>query len=294
MAATSFKSLISMTLLAASIGLAAPVFAADNDASMHQVYLAAEAGKFTEAQAMMDKVLRDHPNSGKAHFVEAELMAKQGNYSGARGELAAAERLAPGLPFARPAAVQHLKTLLSGQQTGTTNRAVSDARQAAPPVQQEHRGMPWGLLLLGVLLIGFIVMAVRFMARRAAAPSPSPSYTLNGGGPANYGNPQPAPYSGGPAGGTMGPTGGGVGGGMAGMGSGIVGGLATGAAVGAGLVAGEALMHHFTDGDRSAAAGQVPAYQPVAAPQNDDMGGTDFGVADNGSWDDSSSTDDWS
>ena len=294
----AFKSLLCITLLATAVGFGAPAFAADNDASMHQVYLAAEAGKFTEAQAMMDKVLHDHPNSAKAHFVEAELLAKQGQYGAARSELANAERLAPGLPSQKPEAVQKLKALLANPQGAS--RQVTSAQQPvqyqAAPVQS-HSSFPWGLLIIGVALIAFIMFAVRFMARRSAAPS----YTLNGGGPANYGSPQqpqPTPYgyNGDPGGATMGPMGGNAGGGI---GSGIMGGLATGAAVGAGMVAGEALMHHFTDGDRSA-AGQVPAYQPVAQPPvndvpYDDMGGNDFGSVDNSSWDDNSGggSDDW-
>ena len=68
---------------------------------MNQVHEAAAAGKFIEAQAMMDKVLAAHPNSAKAHFIDAELLAKQGKFERARTELATAERLAPGLPFAK-------------------------------------------------------------------------------------------------------------------------------------------------------------------------------------------------
>ena len=69
---------------------------AATDPTMHQVYQAAEAGRFSEAQGMMDQVLRDHPNSAKAHFVEAELLAKQGRLADAAAELGSAQRLAPG------------------------------------------------------------------------------------------------------------------------------------------------------------------------------------------------------
>ena len=41
--------------------------------SMQEVYQAAQSGNFKAAQSMMDQVLRDHPNSGKAHFVQAEI-----------------------------------------------------------------------------------------------------------------------------------------------------------------------------------------------------------------------------
>ena len=83
-----------------------------DEPSLHQVYQAAEAGKLTEAQTMMHEVLQAHPKSGKAHFVEAELLAKQGQFQQAETELATAERLAPGLPFAKPQSVQHLRALL--------------------------------------------------------------------------------------------------------------------------------------------------------------------------------------
>jgi len=72
--------------------------------------------------------------------------------------------------------------------------------------------------------------------------------------------------------------------------------LATGAAVGAGIVAGEELMHHFTDHDRER---DVVYETPPSNNDNwnrpDDMGGNDFGVSDSSSWDSGSSSggDDW-
>ena len=76
------------------------------------------------------------------------------------------------------------------------------------------------------------------------------------------------------------------------MGSGILGGLATGA----GMVAGEALMHHFTDGNRASNNTFDAPYARDDQPAPNDMGGTDFGVSDSDSWDDSSGGggDDWS
>jgi len=86
-----------------------------------------------------------------------------------------------------------------------------------------------------------------------------------------------------------------------GMGSGLMGNLATGAALGAGVVAGEALMHHFVDGDHNNPSTQnhQPDNSPWSSPDNTasnasssndyDMGGNDFGVQDSSSWDDDSS-----
>jgi hypothetical protein len=223
---------------------------------------------------MMNQVLHDHPNSGKAHFVESELLAKEGRVANARTELATAERLEPGLPFAKPAAVQELKSLLS-----------SDAHHAssayAPSVS--HPSFPFGLI---ALLLAAIALVAFFVRRRSqtlvqAAPAGA-SYGYGGynAGP-TYGNGQ-AP---------MAPSGG--------MGSGIMGGLATGAAMGAGVVAGEALMHRMLDGNGQPVATQMPSNNWMDVPndqQSYDMGGNDFGVADDSSWDDGSSSsggDDW-
>jgi hypothetical protein len=287
MSATSFIRII---LLPLAIACAAPVFAAE-DATVHQVYQAAEAGKFDEAQAMMDKVLRDHPNSGKAHYIEAELLAKQGRMIEAESELAKAERLAPGLPFAKPAAVQKLKTLIAGSSAvaPSANRAPAPTGYAQPSYANRPApaapgsSMPWGMLVMLAGVVALVIFAIRSMRRKAVQ-------TFQPAGPGGYapagfggapGQPYQPPYGGAP--------------GAPGIGSGIMGGLATGAAVGAGIVAGEALMHHFTDRDNgnNSNANQVNN-TPLApeAPLPDDMGGTDFGISDGGgSWDDGGGSD---
>ena len=66
---------------------AGPLWAADADPTVHQIYEAAASGHLDQAQQMMDQVLRDHPQSAKAHYVQAELYAKQGQLSLARSEL---------------------------------------------------------------------------------------------------------------------------------------------------------------------------------------------------------------
>ena len=45
------------------------------------------AGHLDQAQQMMTQVLADHPNSAKAHYVQAELYAREGKAALARSEL---------------------------------------------------------------------------------------------------------------------------------------------------------------------------------------------------------------
>jgi len=274
--------IITLALLFLSLGFTAPAFA-EEDATMHQVYLAAESGKFNEAQSMMDKVLRDHPNSAKAHFVEAELLAKQGLLSNADVELNTAERLQPGLPFAKPEALQNLKNRIASASNGVVQPNI--ARQSMPSTAKDWT--PTVLLILGV---GFIVLLIVFMSRRNPGMLPANSYAGNAPGS----NIPPVGASG--VGSVMGQPA------TGGMGSGIMGSLATGAAMGAGVVAGEALVHHFIDGNKNNVTSEPPVHN--ASPwdtssnlsDNDDMGGTDFGIADASSWDDDSANDgndDW-
>jgi hypothetical protein len=262
------KYALVLVLLTGAAGFAVHnAFAADADPTMHQVYEAAQSGHLDQAQKMMSQVLRDHPRSGKAHYVEAELYAKQGNYAAARAELSQAEQLEPGLPFAKPAAVQELKSELR-----------LDSRAVAPMLAHPAASIPWGAILLLVGLIAVVWMVVR---RRSSAVAPSPTGPVGGtpGGP--YGG--PGPYAGYGAGAAP-PMGGGIG-------SGIAGGLASGLAVGAGVVAGEELAHHFLDGRREGTVLPPADSAPEKAPANSDMGGSDFGVSDDESWDDSSGGD---
>jgi hypothetical protein len=265
------KSFMQLVALSLAISFATPAFSVE-DASIHQIYLTAEAGKFNEAQSMMDKVLHDHPNSAKAHFVEAELLAKQGRVTGAQDELNIAERLQPGLSFAKPQALEKLKGQIASNHP-VSQSAISQNNQPA------NNGMPWGMIFLMVCLIAFIYLAAKWMTRRNPTIMPA-NYNPNNVNvnPQQYGN-AASPI--------MGQTGGG-------LGSAILGGLATGAAVGAGMVAGEALMHHFTDGELSHNGLISEAQANDGVVNHDDMGGSDFGIADNSSWDDNSGGDDWS
>lgn len=277
----SLRNILSAMTLAASLALiCGNALAAD--ATLDQVYQAARAGNYGAAQSMMDQVLRDHPDSAKAHFVEAELLARQGRLANAQSELATAERLKPGLPFANAGAVSELRARLASPQSGGVQGGMIN--RGAPSGSHS----PWGVLLLVVGVVALLVAIVRMMSQRSA-------YAVQGAGSPGFGgNAVPGQaYGGGGMGmGPMAPPAGG------GMGSGILGGLATGAAVGAGMVAGEALMHRVLDGGHRSDDNYLPSDNSgnnAGAPY--DMGGSDFGISDGSSWDDGSSGgggDDWS
>src|SRR5277367_1612450 len=149
--------------LAATLGLAVaftalPAFA-DADATVDQIYAAADSGRLDQAQQMMNQVLADHPDSGRAHYVQAELYARAGKTALARSELATAEQLKPGLPFAKPHSVQELKA-----QLGLMPRPAGSNVMRSVPTE---RPFPWGTVLILVAAVGILWMVFR---RRTAYP----------------------------------------------------------------------------------------------------------------------------
>jgi hypothetical protein len=267
-----FKSL-SLSLVLTLAAAAAPALAADP--TPHQVYEAARSGHLTEAQQMINQVLRDHPQSGEAHYVAAEVNARMGNLALARQELNTARQLEPGLPFANPNAVQALERRLQG-----------GAMSYSTGTERPSRSFPWGWLLLLLGGLGLLWSVIRRRAQQQSVfrpypdgPAPSTAYRPNAPG---YGPGAPGYGPGGPGyppGGT----------GMPGAGSGVMGGLATGLAAGAGLAAGEELIHRLGDRPEGGVIPNAGASEPEPDPNNPGMGGQDFGVDDGSSWDDGSS-----
>ena len=268
------------TWLLAMACVVVSVAAVAAEPSMAQIYQAAEAGNVEQAQTMIRQVLQDHPNSAKAHFVEAELLVRQGQLAAARTELQTAERLAPGLPFAKADAVTALRTQLA-----TSPRIGGLGSMAVPPVTARSGAGLWMpmLALLGILMAAYFFFRARnrpepqAWGATAASPyatnanGPTPSYGGSGQGAAS---PVAPPATG------------------AAMGSGILGGLAAGAAAGAGMVAGQALMHRMMDGNNTPAPSRTlePRWDPPAS--TGDMGGDNFGITNTASWDDAGTSSD--
>lgn len=230
------------------------------EATLPEVYQAIEAGQLAKADAMMQEVLKNHPNSGKAHYIASELYLKEGKLDAARNAFIQAEKLAPGLPFAQPDSVQRLQAQL---------------RAGAAPAQANSGAGSIFSSPLFWILIAILVAGVIFFLRKR--PQPVEVYnapTANGpypGAPGATGA-YPPGYPGAPA---------------AGMGSGLMGSLATGAALGAGMVAGEALASRLMGGGQHANPGVNNDFNQVGGQMPD---ATNFGVNDASSWDDGGSS----
>ncbi len=310
---SAWRWLASLVVLAFVFGSGVNTAVAQAEPTLNQVYEAARSGRLDQAQSMMKQVLAAHPNSARAHFVEAELLAQQGRLDAARASLANAERLAPGLPFASASAVEGLRSRLSGgglnglsgvgpRTYGSAPASGRDGRDTprsspASPSSAPASGSLFGGWLMPILLVGGGIAVFLMMRRRrsAAAASQAAAYPGAYNAPQGYG--QPAAYAGGPqpyGPGQPGqpyaqpypqqqPAGGG-------WGSRIAGGLATGAAIGAGMMAAEAIARNMGHGSSRGAASDAFSSgdgRDVSIPAGD-LGGENFGVSGSG-WDDSSS-----
>jgi hypothetical protein len=104
--------------------------------SLRDVNQAARDGDLPKARAMIDEVLQRNPDNARAHFVKAQLAARDRDLATARAELQEAERLAPGLPFAREQAVSNLRKRLERMESrdgrGERPRTGRNQRQGEP------------------------------------------------------------------------------------------------------------------------------------------------------------------
>jgi hypothetical protein len=277
---------------------------AQTEPTMDEVYGAAKSGQLDKAQTMIQQVLIGHPNSAKAHYVQAEIAARQNQLPRAREALANAERLAPGLPFAKAESVQALRTQLGGSASAAPVAATAAPFDETAPAA---KSLPWGLILL---FGGAGIALLIFLAKRGSKPNPSvfgnamPATNAGLNGPQAFGGQAPAPY--GPQGGApYGQQGGAPHGQQPygqqygpqnsqqyapnqgpGMGGRIMGGVATGLAVGAGFMAAEAIGRNLMGGEEGKeASAAAPETQHALPDTNADMGGQDFGIQDSGSWD---------
>lgn len=269
----------------AFLGIGVGIAMAQSEPTLNEVYATAQAGKLDQAQLMIQQVLVSHPNSAKAFFVQAELSARQGDLNRARESLAKAERFAPGLPFAKPAAVQALRNQLTAKATSVARDALPAATPPTIAAKQpsEPSSWVWPLLLAG----GFITMA--YFLFRKKAPAAGPAYPQSGLSPGQTGLGGPQTFGMGGTGAMQQPYGQNYGQPAAGSGMGgrIMGGVATGLAVGAGVMAAQAIGRNLMGGNEHAdtAAGNHNNQDFTPIQTNPDMGGQDFGISDGGSWD---------
>ncbi len=84
--------------------------------SLQEAESAVQQGHFARAEAMMHDVIAANPDSARAHYRYAELLARGGNIPAAAEEARAARRIDPKIRFTDPANFRFFEAMLSEQQ----------------------------------------------------------------------------------------------------------------------------------------------------------------------------------
>jgi hypothetical protein len=250
---------------------------------------------------MMREVVTAKPGSARAHYIYAEVLARNGNFAAASEQARLARETDPKVTFTDPGKFAAFESLLARQSAGTASRAPARTPGAGPAdraIAAPASGLPgwlWGALLA----IAAVVLWRGFSRSRGLTASSMPGSAIYGGsGAAGPGaGPSYAPY--GPNA-PYGPAG------VPGARSGMLGtGLAAAGGFAAGILADE-VMHRHRDGggalDNLGPSGLGPMASDPAAMDLEsrpvDFGtgadwGADSGAADAGSFDTGGGSD-WS
>jgi hypothetical protein len=226
--------------------------------TVKEIYQTAQTDK-QQALSMINEVIRSHPNSARAYYIQSELLLQSGKKAEARASFVKSQQLDPNLSFAKPESVTRLRDALGIKKPNSTGLNIDNDRLIL-----------WGC---GILLV--VLIAIMFMRRKKEeVPDYVRSYNLQPR-PITPFNQNPAASSSAPGSAQPQP----VAQAAPAAGGGMMGSLAQGAAIGVGVAAGATLANHLLNGNKaSAAPSEAPApYVPTYAPDQD------FGVQDSGS-----------
>ena len=309
------KSIAGLALALAAVGAwALP--------TLQQVQEEVRLGHLANAESMMREVVAARPESARAHYVYAEVLARNGNFDQAAEQARLARTADPKITFTDPEKFKAFEQLLQREQAAATGQArqapsasrldTPAGRVDAPAARREAAdggGIPGWIWLVGIGVVGFVVWRAAQRRRAAAAAAGGAPYastaSSTGPGPV-YGPAGPYGQPGQPGQPGYGPYGQPVPPGRSGM-------LGTGLAAAGGFAAGmlaDRMLHNRPDQPGSSAldhlgpgAGALEPFDPAATelesrPVDFGSGGDDWGgdvsSADSGSFDVGGGGDDWS
>ena len=261
--------------------------------SPKDIETAVNAGQLSRAETMLNEVVREKPNSARAHYELGEVLARLGRNPEARQALLEAQRLDPALKFARDR--EHFQDLLNKIPAAAPTLSASPAgklTQMAPAQLPVAPAFPWTYVLLGGG--GLVVAWLLFRRKASSLPAQgipmglAPAGSVAGVGGAGPGaGPGPGYSTGNSTGYSPGygvpPQRPGMG-----MGGAVLGGVA-GLAAGYGLAK---VLGHESNAASNQAGDNASGLIPIDSGTSPEYGNFDAGAGD--SWDDadSSSSDD--
>ena len=227
---------------------------------------ALNAGHTAQAEGMLREVLKEKPDSAKAHYELGQVLAREARYDQALAELRQAQSIDPKLGFARTP--EQFERILSEVKELDAKRTLAPSAapvRVQPAPAHAEPALPMSTVWWGIGLL--FVFGIVLLLMRSRNPVPAPVTTVVDA-PRGFGSAyNPAPPMGYPP-----PSGG------SGVAGAVVGGLA-------GMAAGYALAK-ATEGGSHAVAGTVNPDQGGYVPF-DSTPGTQLDAFDSGSGGDS-------
>ena len=168
--------------------------------SVNDVQAAVKAGDFPKAETMMQEVVADKPQSAKAHYLYAEILAHDAKFSDAAAQARQARQLDPALSFTNdPEKFRSFERELQREQAGPSAGTQVVPQTAAPqrvsmapavPQQAPSSGIPGWVWIVGLAVVAFLIF--RAVSRRALANNMAGGgYAPQGGYGMQPGMPQP-------------------------------------------------------------------------------------------------------
>ena len=237
--------------------------------TVQQVEAEVKQGRFTQAETMMAEVVAAKPQSAKAHYLYAELLAHNANFTKASEQAALAKSLDPKIGFTDPARFEAFQKTLQRELDPVprerTTSVPAPARVAAERVAQAppaSSGIPGWVWFGGLMLIGMALWTGLRRSRAALTPGLAPAGGAPGFGPGSGMN--QGAYPGQPYGPGAYPPQQRSGSGLLGTGLAVAGGVAGGMLI-------DEMLHRRNDGGASSGnqiGGFDPnSYQPSSADQ---------------------------
>jgi hypothetical protein len=135
--------------------------------STEDVQAAVRAGNYAQADSMMHEVVAAKPQSAKAHYVYAEILAHEGKFADAATQARSAREIDPALSFTDPAKFRSFEQELQRAQGQGTAPQVTDQTVPAHAPPSSGAGVPGWVWAAGVAVVAFLVL--RAVMRRVAA-----------------------------------------------------------------------------------------------------------------------------
>jgi hypothetical protein len=134
--------------------------------STDEVQAAVRAGNYAQADTMMREVVEAKPQSAKAHYIYAEILAREGKFGDAATQARAAREIDPAIGFTDPAKFRSFEQELqraNGQVIDQTGGAAPSSHVAP---QRATGGVPGWVWAGGLAIVAFFVL--RAVMRRAS------------------------------------------------------------------------------------------------------------------------------